>query len=245
MTALGLLAPHRFWRLASSDALNIARDPILIVAALMSLLPALVLAIFKAQMDAAALSAFGVVELSRYIVPVALALPAGLIGWITGFLMLEDRDEGTLLALDVTPAGKSGFLFYRVSITAALAIAITLYAWPLILPGAGVSVVVCVAFLVALNAIGFAVVLPAIARNKVEGLAVTKVTNLLALAPLLAAIPSPLRYVAGALPTYWIGEVLSLTDITPPPLWLSAVLGLTVAATAVVGLLRLLESRVG
>lgn len=118
MTPLGLLAPRRFWRLASSDALNIARDPILIAAAVISLLPALLLSIFKGQMDAAAFSAFGLTELSRYIVPVALALPAGLIGWITGFLTLEDRDEGTLVALDVTPAGKSGFLLYRVSITA-------------------------------------------------------------------------------------------------------------------------------
>lgn len=126
-----------------------------------------------------------------------------------------------------------------------LAIAITLYAWPLILPGAGLLALACVALLVALNAIAFAVVLPAIARNKVEGLAVTKVTNLLALAPMLAAIPSPLRYVAGVLPTYWIGEVLRLTEVAPPPAWLPGLFGLTTAAIAIALLLRLLERRVG
>ena len=59
-----------------------------------------------------------------------------LIGWVTGFLLLEDRDEGTLLALDVTPVGKSGFLLYRVGVTATLAVALTLYAWPLVIPEA-------------------------------------------------------------------------------------------------------------
>jgi hypothetical protein len=245
MTPLGLLALHRLWRLVGSDAMNIARDPILAAAAVMSLLPALVLWLFKGQMDAAALSAFGVAELSRYIVPVALALPAGLIGWVTGFLMLEDRDEGTLLALDVTPAGKVGFLIYRVTITAALAIAITLYAWPLILPGVSIFVVACLALLVALNAIGFAVVLPAVARNKVEGLAVTKVTNLLSLAALLAAIPSPLRYLGGVLPTYWIGELLRLTEVAAMPVWLSAALSLVVGTVAVAILFRLLGKETG
>jgi fluoroquinolone transport system permease protein len=245
MTALGLFAPRRLWRLASSDALNIARDPILVMAAVMSLLPALLLAVFRDEIDAAALSAFDVTEFSRYIVPAALAIPAGLVGWVTGFLMLEDRDEGTLLALDVTPVGKSGFILYRVSITAALATAITLYAWPLILPGANILVVACLAALVALNAIGFAVVLPAVARNKVEGLAVTKITNLLALAPLLAAIPSPLRYVGGILPTYWIGELLGLTDVAQIPPWLAAILGLAVSLVAVVALLRLFDRKAG
>ncbi len=37
-----------------------------------------------------------------------------LIGWVTGFLLLEDRDDGPLLAVDVTPIGKCGFLAYRV-----------------------------------------------------------------------------------------------------------------------------------
>jgi hypothetical protein len=245
MTALSLFAPHRLWRLASSDALNVARDPILVLAAGMSLLPALLLAVFRAQIDAAAYSAYGLVELSRYIVPPALAIPAALVGWVTGFLMLEDRDEGTLLALDVTPPGKSGFLLYRVTITAALAIAITLYAWPLILPGANILVAVSAAVLVALSAVGFAVVLPVVARNKVEGLAVTKITNLLAMAPLLAAIPSPLRYLAGILPTYWIGELLGLSDIAAIPAWLAATLGVATGIAAVVVLLRLLARRAG
>lgn len=245
MTDLGMFAPRRLWRLASSDALNIGRDPMLVIAAVMSLLPALLIAVFRGQIDAAAQSAFDITGFSRYLVPPALAIPAALVGWVTGFLMLEDRDEGTLLALDVTPMGKSGFILYRVGITAALAIAITLYAWPLLLPGANLLVVAVIVGLVSLNAIAFAIVLPAVARNKVEGLAVTKLTNLLALAPLLAAIPSPLRYVGGVLPPYWIGELLGLTDVAPIPPWLAALLGLAVNLVAVVALMRLFGRKAG
>ena len=105
MSALDLLAPRRLWRLLSSDAMNISRDPILVIAAVMSLLPALLLHYGKSPMDASALAAFGIAEISRFFVPVALMIPATLVGWVTGFLLLEDRDEGTLLALDVTPVG--------------------------------------------------------------------------------------------------------------------------------------------
>jgi fluoroquinolone transport system permease protein len=109
----------------------------------------------------------------------------------------------------------------------------------------GIVLVACLAVLVALNAVIFAVVLPALARNKVEGLAVTKITNLLSLAPLLAAIPSPLRYAGGILPTYWIGELLVLTDVAPAPSWLSALLGVAAGLSGIVLLLRLLERRAG
>lgn len=245
MTVLSLFAPRRTFRLIASDAMNIARDPMLLFAAGMSLLPALALALGKVPMDAAALATFGVAEISRFVVPIALVLPATLIGWVTGFLLLEDRDEGTLVALDVTPVGKSGFLAYRASITSLLAVAITLYAWPLIMPDVGVATVLCLAALVALNAVGFAVVLPAIARNKVEGLAVTKLTNILAVAPLLAAIPSPLRYLAGVLPPFWIGELLGLTNVAAIPAVLTAALGLAVGTAAVAALFVLFARRVG
>jgi fluoroquinolone transport system permease protein len=196
-------------------------------------------------MDAAALAAFGLPDVSRYVVPVCLVLPAVLLGWVTGFLLLEDRDEGTLLAVDVTPVGKSGFLAYRTGVTAVLALGVTLYAWPLVMPAQDALTALLIAMLVALSAIGFAVVLPAVARNKVEGLAVTKLANLLTVAPLLAAIPSPWRFLASPLPPFWLGELLRLTDVTPAPAWLAAVAGLLVTCLALLLLFGLFARRTG
>lgn len=245
MTMLAVFSPHRFLRLAAGDAMNVARDPMLAFATAMSLLPALALHFAAGPMDAAALSAFGVASLSHCIVPLALMIPAVLIGWVTGFLLLEDRDEGTLLAIDVTPMGKTGFLAYRVTVTALLSAAITLYAWPLILPSATLATILSLAAIVAFNAIAAAVILPAIARNKVEGLALTKLTNLLSVVPLLAAIPSPWRYVAGIIPSYWVGELAGLSAVASLPLVVTLPIALAVNVAAVLLMVRLFRSRVG
>lgn len=245
MNTLSVFAPRRLARLLAGDAMNVTRDPMLLFAVVLSVVPPLALYFGQPAMDAAAQSAFGIVALSRYFVPLVLMLPAVLIGWVTGFLLLEDRDEGTLLALDVTPIGKSGFLAYRVTVTALLAIALTLYAWPLVLPDASLGIALTLAALVALNAVAAAVILPAIARNKVEGLALTKLTNLLAIVPLLAAIPSPWRYIGGVLPPYWIGELLPLTTVAPLPASLTIALGLALNGLAVLALFRWLGRKAG
>jgi hypothetical protein len=242
MSALTVFAPRRFLRLLAGDALNIRRDPMLLIAILMSLAPAALLHLAQPAMDAAAAAAFGIPAISAYVVPVALLIPAALIGWVTGFLLLEDRDEGTLLAIDVTPVGKSGFLAYRVGITALVAFAVTLYAWPLILPALNAGMVFLIGVLVAADAIASAVVLPAVARNKVEGLALTKLTNLLSVVPLLAFLPSPFRYLAGIVPTYWIGELLASS---PLPFALVAGFAVLVHCVAVLLLFRVLRRRAG
>lgn len=245
MSALRLFAPMRLARLVATDAANVGRDPMLLVAVAMSLLPPIALHFARDTMDSAVLAAFGIAGLSQYVLALALLLPAVLIGWVTGFLLLEERDEGTLLALDVTPVGKSGFLAYRVSVATALTTALTLYAWPLVMAGYSPLTVLAAAILVGADTIVFAAILPAIARNKVEGLALTKLSNLLMLVPLAAAIPSPWRFVAGIFPTYWIGEVLGLNSGKSLPLWLSLLFGCATAALAISVALRMLAQKAG
>lgn len=140
MSALAIFVPRRFIRLMVSDAKNIARDPMLIAVSGLSIGPAAGFWFGRAAMDDAALGAFGIAQVSAYLVPVVLVLPALLIGWVTGFLMLEDRDDGALPALDVTPPGKAGFLAYRVTVTAGVAAAVTLFAAPLVIPGVGTGI---------------------------------------------------------------------------------------------------------
>lgn len=151
MSVLSIFVPHRFSRLIAADALNISRDPMLIFATLMSLTPSIGLYLGREALDAAALSTFGIESLSRLLVPVALTIPAFLIGWVTGFLLLEDRDEGTLLAVDVTPVGKSGFLAYRVAITALVTAAVTLFGIQLMAPATEWPMRLLLAALIAAN----------------------------------------------------------------------------------------------
>jgi hypothetical protein len=245
MTAPSILAPHRFWRLMVSDAMNVSRDPMLIFATAMSFLPALVFAFWREPIDEAAFDAFGVTGFIRYVAPAALVLPAVLIGWVTGFLLLEDRDEGTLMAIDVTPIGKTGFLGYRVAVTAVIVVAIVLLSMPAVAPEAGPVLAVVLAALIAGEASIVAVLLPALARNKVEGLALTKVMNLAILFPLVAIVPSPWRYVAGVVPSYWIGELMAVSSAAYLNAALATALAVVVHAVVAVAAFRLVRRTSG
>lgn len=245
MSTLSHFSPRRFGQLIASDAMNITRDPMLLFAIVMSLLPAIAFHFGRDPMNAAALDAFGLANLSLYVAPVALLVPALLVGWVTGFLLLEDRDDGPLLAVDVTPVGKGGFLGYRITVTALVTAAVTLYAAPLVIPEFGWGMAGLFAVLIASEAGMVAIVLPAIARNKVEGLALTKLINLASIVPLIAIVPSPLRFIAGVFPTFWIGELLDLSGQSTLPVAVAAGLAIAVHAAAVAGLFWLLGRRAG
>jgi fluoroquinolone transport system permease protein len=218
-----IFAPRRMASLLAADAMNVSRDPMLIFACVLSLLPSLGLWLGGDAIDRAGAGA-GINGLSFYFVPLALLLPAFLVGWVTGFLLIEDRDDGPLLALDVTPVGKEGFLIYRLTMSAVLVIAITAMAIQLLLPTAAIWLKLLVLVATPADAALSAIVLLALARNKVEGLALTKLTNLAAIVPFAAVIPSPFRLVAGIVPTYWLGELLGLSGKAAAPAWLAAVL---------------------
>ena len=239
-----VLQPRRFLRLLTSDAMNVSRDPMLIFAIVLSIVPAIAFALTREAMNEAALAAFGVDEISRYVALVVLVLPAALIGWVTGFLLLEDRDDGVLLAVDVTPVGKSGFLLYRVTVTALIGAAITAAAIPLVVPAIGLEAGILLVAAVAVESVLAAVILPAIARNKVEGLALTKLTNIAAIIPLVAIVPSPWRFLASLVPTYWIGELLAGSG-PALPVWAVAVAMITTHVGWAALLFALLARRVG
>jgi hypothetical protein len=239
-----IFAPRRLATLLAADAMNVGRDPMLISACILSVLPSVGLWAARDAIDSAGAGA-GIDALSLYFVPVALLLPAFLIGWVTGFLLIEDRDDGPLLALDVTPVGKEGFLAYRLAVSGVLAAAITVLAMQLLLPSAPLWLKLLLLVTIPADAALSAVVLLSFARNKVEGLALTKLINLAVIVPFAAAIPSPLRLSAGIIPTYWLGELLGLPSEAAIPAWVAVLL---LAATHLIAgllVLGLFRSRAG
>jgi fluoroquinolone transport system permease protein len=240
-----VFAPRRVGRLVASDAVNVSRDPMLVFASVMALFPSIGLFLFRDAIDAAAFGAFGLADLSRYLVPVAITLPAFLVGWVAGFLFLEDRDDGPLLAVDVTPVGKGGYVAYRAVLAGLLIATITLPAALVLAPDLHPALALLIALLVAIEGISAAVVLPALARNKVEGLALTKITNLFAAVPLIALVPSGWRYLAGVLPPFWIGDLLGLSPDARMPLLPAVILAIAVHIIVAFGLFRLLARRAG
>jgi hypothetical protein len=134
-----------------------------------------------------------------------LMMAPGIVGMVTGFLLLDERDSRTLTALRVTPLSVRWYLAYRVAGPLAVATASTLVGYYVVgLTPVPLSALLSVALVGGLSAPLFALVLAAAAPNKVAGLAVVKILNAINLLPIAAAfLPIPLQYVAGVIPTYW------------------------------------------
>ncbi|HEX6904674.1 MAG TPA: ABC transporter [Thermoanaerobaculia bacterium] len=128
-----------------------------------------------------------------------------MVGWVIGFLLLDERDEGTLTALLVTPLPLGGYLLYRTAAPLLLAFAVTVAGYPIAglapLPFADL---VAVSLVAALNGPANSLFLAAFAENKISGLALAKILNTLAMIPIAAFfITSQWQVVAGVMPTYW------------------------------------------
>jgi fluoroquinolone transport system permease protein len=134
-----------------------------------------------------------------------------LFGVLVGLLVLDEKDDNTLMALRVTPISMLVYAFYRGAAAVLLSAVYVCIALPLtgLLPSSLLPATVPVAMLSGLTAPVFALLLAALARNKVEGLALMKALSALMLGPLAAYFVGPYwQPLFGVLPTYWPAKAL-------------------------------------
>jgi fluoroquinolone transport system permease protein len=128
-----------------------------------------------------------------------------LVGFAVGFLLLDERDDRTLDALLVTPVSARLYLAYRVGAPALAAAAVSVPGVLLagaLAPPPGVAAASLV--VAALGAPVLALLLASLARNKVEGFALTKAIGVVSIAPLVAFFAAPpWQHLAGLVPSYW------------------------------------------
>jgi len=134
-----------------------------------------------------------------------LLIAPGMVGSLVGFLILDERDDGTLTALLVTPVSLSSYLLYRIGLPVVVAFLVTLLAVPI----AGLLTIpfgplVVAAALASLSGGIVALAVTALASNKVEGFGVLKILQGLQALPLVAwFLPTPWQWLVGIVPTYW------------------------------------------
>jgi fluoroquinolone transport system permease protein len=135
---------------------------------------------------------------------VLLMLPM-IVGTIVGFLLLDERDDQTLTALQVTPLPLPTYLAYRLAMPVLTSVLLTVVVFEI----AGIGTVGTGWTLIAAAAAAplaplFALYLAGFAHNKVQGFALTKSNGFLTIAPLVAwFIDAPYEYLCGIVPTYW------------------------------------------
>lgn len=175
-----------------------------------------------------------------------VALAPLLAGSVVGFLLLDQRDDRTLLALRVTPIPLGAYLTYRLAAPTVVAIGATLAAIAVagglgLSPGAALLAALAAAPLAPVAALALA----AFARNKVQGLALMKAASVLLMAPLAALFLPPLWHVPlQLLPTYQVARTIwALQSGAGPwaPLLASWALGGLLTALLLLRLRRALE----
>lgn len=235
--------------LVGIDARSIARDSLLRWMVLFPLLLA-VLVRWGAPLLAQVLRerfAFALEPYYPLLMSFVLSAMPMLSGMIIGFLLLDQRDDRTLSALQVTPLTLGGYLAYRLGLPMAMSLASTLAFLPLTgLMVMSFPFLILAALAAAPLAPFYALTLGAFAQNKVQGFALTKATGVLLVAPAAAwFVHEPWQWAFGLVPLYWPSKVYWLLEAGAGGGRTALVLaaGLVYQACVVAWLLRRFTSR--
>jgi fluoroquinolone transport system permease protein len=107
-----------------NDIKQIVRDPIM---ALLLVAPLLLISVFKILEVflipfLAIKTGFDITPFNAYILSFVLLMNSGMLGIVTGFMMLDERDGNISQLLEVTPLGRRGYLLNRLLFASLLSI---------------------------------------------------------------------------------------------------------------------------
>ena len=229
--------------LSAVDALSVSRDSLLrgIVIVPLGLAVAARWLFPPAVERMSALLPFDLQALYPQLMGYVLLLLAPVIcGAVVGFMLLDQRDDHTLIALQVTPLPIASYLTYRLAMPVVVSTVMALIALPLsglvaLNPLELLMVVLAAAPLAPLTAL----FLGAYAANKVEGFALQKALGVFFIAPFLGALlPLPWRLLTWLIPTNWPAALLWAIQSGASPSWFLLPCGLAYQALLIGLLLR-------
>ena len=198
------------------DAKSVARDPLLRWLVLVPLFIALLLRCGVPVVAVRLAERFDF-QLEPYLGLIAsfvvLIVPM-LAGIVIGFLLLDQQDDGTLAALQVTPLSLRGFLVYRISTPMIFSIVMTPpTVWLTGLVTMRLPDLLIVALAAAPLAPIYALMLVGFARNKVQGFALMKIAGILNWPPLIGYfLPLPWQWLVGIVPHYWPAKLFWMLE---------------------------------
>ena len=192
--------------LLAADIRNWIRDPMLGIAAIGPFVLAVVIRYGTPVVTEMAEPMFALEPFYPVIAGSMVVFGPSIYGFVIGMFILEDREQGVLTAYRTSPLSVHGYLLYRGTTAYVLSVLATLPALAVIglvevpLAVLGGSVMVG-----ALGGPIIAFVFATLASNSIEGIALSKLVNLIVLGPAVAValVPEPLQFAAGILPTYW------------------------------------------
>ena len=199
-------------RLLKGSALQIYRDQMLLLLCMAPFLIGISLKLLIPLANQLLIKYLSFTLSPYYLLVDALTITIGamMIGIMVGLLMLDERDDGICVYYAVTPAGGIAYLVSRLALPFCYSLATALVIASFAMLGNLAYVwMFAPAILSSFNGILMAMLLVSIASNKVEGLAVSKLTGQIIFGiPIAWFATSYLRSIGYILPTYWITDML-------------------------------------
>ncbi|MDC7124087.1 MAG: hypothetical protein PQJ46_00870 [Spirochaetales bacterium] len=192
-----------------ADYKQIVREPIMV---LFMFIPLFIFIIFKLIVHLLQIFPvpFEIDDYHDYIFLFAILITPQMLGTVTGFLMIDERDARILELMSVTPLGYSGYVINRLLIPLLFGIIYTIAGYYILnLYEVGLGILLFAGLLIGIEGIMASLILFTLAEDKVKGLTISKamgVFPLIALADLLKI--NWLSFLAHFFPYYWVKELL-------------------------------------
>lgn len=135
----------------------------------------------------------------------------------SAFLLLEECDEGLGNYYQITPASHLQYLFARIGIPAIwdFFCAIVITRW-FALSDISLLTTISASIIATLFGIAVAMMIVSLASNRVEGLAVSKLTGITLMGLIVAGLVSDSwRWFTSILPSFWVGQLIFEKDLWP------------------------------
>lgn len=228
--------------LIQSDLRQIFRDPMLAF----FLFAPLLLTLFVRLMVPAAIASYPVLATYQHHIMMGAGIQTAIMfGFITSFIMLDEKDENVLQVIRVLPISPLYFIVYRLAfatVFSAIGALLVIYGSGIAFPGHLNSLLLAIQY--GLTSPFITLIIATFAHNKVEGMAYFKAVDLVLLLPILSFfIPGAARYVFALVPSYWTYSLYEASISAGPTLVFFAV-GTLVYAVAMAWLFSQFRARV-
>ena len=189
-----------------NDSKSILRDPFLRYITPVPLILAIVFIAFQNRM----IEIFSSYNINYYqyqdllISFLILTIGPSMFGMMYGFIFLDYKDEKIFEALELTPIGNGRLLMLKLIIPYGLSVSITAFSLLLVDKTIPLLLLILIVLLSGLNAPLYALILGVIAKNKIQGMSVQKVSGILMIIPIISYFLNGLYVVIlGIDPLFW------------------------------------------
>jgi fluoroquinolone transport system permease protein len=199
-----------------NDIKQILRDPVMTLLLVAPLLLIIVFKILEVFLISFLLqkTGFDLMPYASYIFSFILLMNSGMLGIVTGFMMLDERDGNIAQLLEITPLGRSGYLLNRLSFASMLSVFYCMISFAVFsLVDLSFYSIILLCFLSAIYTAIIGLLIYSGADDKVKGLTFAKGLNTLVLFAFtdLFAL-NWLTALSWLFPPYWITMMIKSHD---------------------------------